>query len=272
MRIQCTFNLAPELHEQHRFTVENLRAWQTAEKLRNDDKDIAQQRRSIFHRDIYLSGLYLYQLSSELPKLVSEQYKADNIDASRLTKQIALIAPHVDESGTVNVPAGDPQVSLAESQWQKMAQLLEAHQQQILAEQKVEREAEAQAHETLAHEKQLAATELLTEQLSSMQQQQTQLLERIEQADTQAKQPAVSGSGIKDVEPLLAQNQGELLQVIEANQALLVSAFDTLKRQVGQMSRRSNTLEESPSQIDIEKAALSSQLQRASKVKSKGLW
>lgn len=277
MRIQCTFNLAPELHEQHRFTVENLRAWHISEKQRNDDKDVAQQRRSIFHRDIYLSGLYLYQISAELPKLVSEQYKAGSIDVTRLTKQLAIFENPIDELKDVN----DPVITLADSQWQKMEQLLNSHQQQLLAEQKTffetaiatqDRASDAQAQNESKADHVLAVTVKLAEQLTSMQQQQTQLLARIEQVYTHAKDPALVANEWQGVEPLLDQNKSELLQAIEVNQQWLVSAFNTLKQQVGQLNDNPSQQVYAFSQINAEKAALTSQLQRASKVKSKGLW
>ncbi|MDO6677275.1 hypothetical protein [Shewanella sp. 4_MG-2023] len=308
MRIQCTFNLAPELHEQHRFAIENLRAWQINEKQRNDDKDISQQRRSMFHRDIYLSGLYLYQLSAELPKLVSEQYTADSVNVGRLIKQLALFDSQIDEQDQLEAQ----EMSLAENQWQKMEQLFTAQlavqQDKILAEQKstfesmleqqARKEAEKQAEVTSAYQAEKedelrqsqqqtlaqfdrqndllqVSSDTLAAQLSAMQQQQADLIAAVELITNSAMPSAAVASSdnqIDAVEPVLEQNKVELLQAIEVNQQQLMQAFNLLKLQVGKMGDLSTQGADALSADDIEKAALSSQLQRARKIKSKGLW
>ncbi|MFS1439671.1 hypothetical protein [Shewanella sp. 10N.286.48.A6] len=308
MRIQCTFNLAPELHEQHRFAIENLRAWQINEKQRNDDKDISQQRRSMFHRDIYLSGLYLNQLSAELPKLVSEQYTADSVNVGRLIKQLALFDSQIDEQDQLEAQ----EMSLAENQWQKMEQLfiaqLAVQQDKILAEQKstfesmleqqARKEAEKQAEVTSAYQAEKedelrqsqqqtlaqfdrqndllqVSSDTLAAQLSAMQQQQADLIAAVELITNSAMPSAAVASSdnqIDAVEPVLEQNKVELLQAIEVNQQQLMQAFNLLKLQVGKMGDLSTQGADALSADDIEKAALSSQLQRARKIKSKGLW
>ena len=205
MRIQCAFYLTPDLYEQHRFAVENLKAWQAREKQRNDDIDISQKRRSIFHREIYLSGLYLYQISNALPKLVSEQYAPDNVDVSRLIKLLALFDNNIDKPDLLKAQ----DMSLADNQWHKMEELfnvkLAEQQDQMLAAQKIifenileqkaikndeithahhlaQEDEQAKAHATLSGQTNVrqASSEKIEEQLTEIKEQQALLLSTIE--------------------------------------------------------------------------------------------
>lgn len=269
MRIQCTFNLAPELHEQHAYAVENLRSWQVSEKARQDQKDIAQQRRSIFHRDIYLTGLYLYQISPELPKIVSEYYTGNGVSVKKLTQQLALF-DELDVKVEAPILPTPVEAELSQTQWQKLEAMF-AQQQATLTEQ----------HNKQADDSSNAFIDQLTSALDSLQQQQAlmlaQLTKHIEnQASlTEQVQPANSNkpNEATDLAPYIKAldgNKADLISVIESNQKALVSAFNHLKKQVltsnqsGQAASYDASLEQDN--------PLNAQLARASKVKAKGLW
>jgi hypothetical protein len=135
MRFQCSFNLDPVLHEQDGFAVANLRAWQVSEKKRTDDRDTSQQRRSIFNRNIYLSGLYLHQLSADLPRLISEQYNANGVSVKRLTQQVALFDGAIEAQPEIAAVETSNYVVLEDSQWQKFESMLEKHHQSVVDKQ-----------------------------------------------------------------------------------------------------------------------------------------
>lgn len=315
MRIQCTFNLAPELHEQHDFAIENLRAWQISEKARNDDKDIAQQRRSIFHRDIYLSGLYLHQLSPDLPKRVSEQYKPSGVSAKGLTQQVALFDDELLTSANMPIEQASG-IVLDDSQWLKFEGLLAEQQQQFTQQQQQLEQSRHQAQldinrknqiESERHSAQLIAqlTELvsgsMSDKLIELQAQNLQILADLkDNAATQSVLESALESSVQIQEQTQEQPQEQsdlratarqaesvitaldeqklqLLGAIDANQQSLLSAFNRLQKQMTDLGQNVNQNLASGQSVmsaseQQEVQVLNTQLQRASKIKAKGLW
>lgn len=266
MRIQCIFNLAPELYEQHEFAVENLRSWLMSEKNRKDNQDVAQQRRSNFNRDIYLSGLYLHELSAELPALVSEQYRANEVSVKRLTQQVALFDDN-DRAEQEDSGNASHETVLEEGQWQKLESLLKAHHQSV----------------TVPLSEQIAAlsitsmVEQVAKQLSALQSQQQEIVDEFKLLTRLGGTEAAEGLSAADSDHLtldisLAKHKDELLFAIDTNQKKLISTFNGLKKQVSGLSNSLRNAEVSSGEDDLETQALTAQLQRASKVKSKGLW
>ncbi|WP_119968844.1 hypothetical protein [Shewanella japonica] len=311
MRIQCTFNLAPELHKQHSFAIDNLRAWQETEKSRGDDKDIALQRRSHFHRDIYLSGLYLYQVSADLPRLISEQYHVDSVSAARLMKQISLF------DDTESDPAIEPSLAtshqgLEEAQWQQLEAILASHREEVLKQQEASAQQELQAQQSLyqSHfeKMQLNTTETvggleaslcgklttelqetinsadinralttLSEQVASVEHNNQKMLsaltQQIESMSASLPDNVLSAQDnlvpFTDIQTSIETNQKAIQQSILLLQQQLTSQFQAVADKLNQ------GLSVSGSQMgatELAESQLTSQLARASKVKSKGLW
>lgn len=311
MRIQCTFNLAPELHKQHSFAIDNLRAWQETEKSRGDDKDIALQRRSHFHRDIYLSGLYLHQVSADLPRLISEQYHVDGVSAARLMKQISLF------DDTESDPAIEPSLAtshqgLEEAQWQQLEAILASHREEVLKQQEASAQQELQAQQSLyqSHfeKMQLNTTETvggleaslcgklttelqetinsadinralttLSEQVASVEHNNQKMLsaltQQIESMSASLPDNVLSAQDnlvpFTDIQTSIETNQKAIQQSILLLQQQLTSQFQAVADKLNQ------GLSVSGSQMgatELAESQLTSQLARASKVKSKGLW
>ncbi|GIU50745.1 hypothetical protein [Shewanella sp. KT0246] len=296
MRIQCTFNLAPELHEQHGYAIENLRAWQVSEKERSDEKDIAQQRRSIFHRDIYLSGLYLHQLSPELPKLVSEQYRPNGVNAKRITQQISSFDDELTCGTQMSIVEAPAIAVLDDSQWLKFEKML-AKQQQTRQQEQADIDAKAKIETEAKHGHLIEQlSELLTSQFSAQlcqfQAQNEQLLAELKVQSAAhslitdssvASSPDISSfeSNLAAIETRLDDHNVELLNAISANQQSLLSAFNSVKKQMNSLSdQMSQNLAngyqalsgEEPGADQSQVKQLNTQLQRASKIKAKGLW
>ncbi|MGS0725812.1 hypothetical protein ACVBKF_06460, partial [Shewanella sp. 0m-11] len=72
MRIRFNVGLEPEIYDSHSYAIKTLRGWQQQEKARNDETDIVLQRRIQFHRDLYLSGLFLHELAPQLPSMLTQ--------------------------------------------------------------------------------------------------------------------------------------------------------------------------------------------------------
>lgn len=289
MRFQCTFNLDPVLHEQHSFAIDNLRAWQANEKKRDDSEATAQKRRGMFNRDIYLSGLYLYQLSAGLPRAVSEQYIASKISAKRLAMQVSLF-DDTKEDEALKANTENEGAILNDAQWEKLASLLAKHQQDIVKEQQdglaAAREVQAQQidqhaivlqshiQNDLKAGLQQEVVELLAQQLSQLQTQQQQTLAQLQQFIEQSTQK--ESEQLSETQSLVNQgvaasldkHQQQLLAAISANQSSLMSAFKRLNSQVSNLNHGVNTA----AGMQQESQALDTQLQRASKIKAKGLW
>ena len=293
MRFKYTFNLEPESNKQHRFAVDNLRAWHESEKQREDVKDVALSRRDNFHREIYLSGLYLHQLSEELPRLVSKQYCPEGVSSERLMQQLGVVAdsnPHSTQA-KANVEADS--MILEETQWQRLELMLSQQQQNIQSATNSHSESLEHTRLTLQtalkaehvelklqleeqfreHVAALSSSAWMSE-IAELKSQQLQFLEGVEQqfkvldeGQGQTNKPLPATEHPFNIEASLDTAKTELLAAIETNQRQLLAASNALKKQVASLTHSNKTLVE-----DVDTEGLNNQLQRASKVKSKGLW
>lgn len=112
MRISCSFTLTPDGLEADAEAVRLLKAWQQSEQAREASPEVLRQRRNEFHRQIYLSGLFLHQLAPRLPALL-----ADALDGARNAEQLVALA----EAAGVNLR---PEAGLSAAQWQKLSTLM----------------------------------------------------------------------------------------------------------------------------------------------------
>ncbi|MBY5921403.1 plasmid partitioning/stability family protein [Ferrimonas balearica] len=112
MRISCSFTLTPASQESDAEAVRLLKAWQQDEQARDASPETQRQRRSEFHRQIYLSGLFLHQLAPRLPALL-----ADALDGAKTAEQLVALA----EGAGVSLR---PETGLSAAQWQKLSTLM----------------------------------------------------------------------------------------------------------------------------------------------------
>ncbi|MBY6186983.1 plasmid partitioning/stability family protein [Marinobacter hydrocarbonoclasticus] len=112
MRVSCSFTLSPEGSDADAHAVQLLKRWQKAEQSRDESADVLRQRRSDFHRQIYLSGLFLHQLAPKLPALL-----AASLDESPSAEQLLALA----EGAGLNLR---PDAGLSPAQWQKLTTLM----------------------------------------------------------------------------------------------------------------------------------------------------
>jgi len=239
MRIQCTFDLFPETHEQHQFAITNLLERQKREKKQENRTEVVKERQRIFHRDIYLSGLYLSQLSADLPPLIARLYKPDTISSERMLQELNKHLAIADEEASY--------ARLTDDQWQKLNDLLAQYQ--------------PENPPVTEHVTQQAAPEV-SEQLNVIEQQQQLLIERIEAlavtTRSEASQPADS------------QSNEQLLSVIEDNQLSLMRELQSVKSQLKKITKgglAAVTVDKEEPQVDLDV-----QLERAQRIKSKQLW
>ncbi|MBY5990631.1 plasmid partitioning/stability family protein [Ferrimonas balearica] len=212
MRLSCSFTLSPDQHEADAFAVQTLKAWQLAEQGRGDSAEVQRQRRNAFHRQIYLSGLFLHQLAPKLPALLAEAL-GERVSAQTLTA--------LAEGAGVSL---DSQSGLSEPQWQKLTALMAT--------------APAPAPNP---EPGFDPAPLLA------------AMEALGQA------PAL-GDGNAEVLMALASE----MEALKEGQDTALAQLSALKRQLAEQDR--------PVTAPAEAGALSSQLDKARKVKEKGLW
>lgn len=91
MRIRFNVILEPEIYDSHRFAIKSLRLWHQQEKERKDQAETVQQRRDLFHRDIYLSGLFLHKLAPQLPAMLSQTLLLEKVNCQTLAQLTAML-------------------------------------------------------------------------------------------------------------------------------------------------------------------------------------
>ncbi|GIU19479.1 hypothetical protein [Shewanella sp. MBTL60-007] len=234
MRIRFNVSLEPELYDSHSYAIASLRQWQQAEKERDDDSDTALVRRNRFHRNLYLSGLFLHELAPQLPSMLVQMLQQDKVNCKTLASQVRAVGLPLENANTR---------ALTEPQWQKLTSLLESAN---LPEAPVEALGETALISELALEQ-------LQQQLSLLQQGQQQMLTAL--ADLAAG--AASTETGSDFSAHFSQ--------LKRGQDKLMTQINTLREQVsGSAIPTTQALADSPS--------IETQLERASRVKSKGLW
>ena len=224
--------------------MERLRQWQQREKSLESDSQAQLARRNAFHRDLYLSGLFLHQLSPQLTAQLSARLGEPNPDAA--------LQQCLTNAGLLQSGGG----ALSDGQWQQLTSMLKT---------------------AMATPKPDAGTDLgaLTRQL-----------EQVEHKLSTIPEPTPA-----PVDPALSALEGQLTQLVEFQQALM-ERFDALpersqpdlgpsllqlkqgqeklmsqlKGLKGQLAQPGTTATEP------EPPKLESQLEKASRVKAKGIW
>ncbi|MBW3138033.1 plasmid partitioning/stability family protein [Ferrimonas balearica] len=112
MRVSCSFSLTPEGSEADARAVQLLKTWQQAEQERAESPEVQRQRRGDFHRQIYLSGLFLHQLAPRLPALLAQA-----LDGDAGAEQLVALAA----GAGVELR---PEPGLSAAQWQKLSTLM----------------------------------------------------------------------------------------------------------------------------------------------------
>ncbi|TKB48600.1 hypothetical protein FCL40_10575 [Ferrimonas sediminicola] len=242
MRIRCSFTLEPEQHRNHQYAVERLRQWQQQERSLDGDSQTRQARRNAFHRDLYLSGLFLHQLAPQLTSQLSA--RLGEADAAAALQQ-CLASSGLARGG---------EAALSDDQWQRLTTMLKTAMAAPKPEVGLDLSPLTQKLAQMEHQLQRppapadTATDLtaIEAQLALLAQGQQALLARLdalpvaEQADLGA--------------PLLQLKQG---------QEKLLSQIKGLKGQLGQPL---------PAPPEAEQPKLETQLEKASRVKAKGIW
>ncbi|WP_417350177.1 hypothetical protein [Ferrimonas sp.] len=244
MRIRCSFTLEPEQHQSHNHAVERLRQWQQREKSLESDSQVQLARRNAFHRDLYLSGLFLHQLSPQLTAQLSARLGEPNPDAA--------LQQCLSNAGLLQSGEG----ALSDGQWQQLTSMLKT---------------------AMATPKPEATTDL-----SALSQQ----LEQVEQ-----KLSTIPESSSPAGKPDLSALEGQLAQLVACQQALM-EKFDALpERNQPDLSPSLLQLKQGQEKLmsqlkglkgqlvqpgtgttEPEPARLESQLEKASRVKAKGIW
>lgn len=242
MRIRFNVGLEPELFDSHSYAIKCLRLWQQEEKARNDETDTVLQRRVQFHRDLYLSGLFLHELAPQLPSMLTQTLLQDKVNCQTLACQIK-------SAGLSLEPAAEN--GLSEPQWQKLSAMLEAASS---AKQ------QSEPPNLTAIEQQLAQLQQLMldgqEQLSSV------------LTHAPASQPELGAeNGQQQVDFSSQFNQ------LKQGQEKLMAQMKSLSSQLAQVSATAlanNSANDDSASADT--PSLETQLERARRVKSKGLW
>lgn len=233
MRIRCSFILEPQRHTHHEFAVGHLRSWREREKLRQDATEVQQQRSSDYHRDIYLTGLYMEKLSPQLPGLIAQSFNGDSITLTRLQQLLQQVGvSDADESG------------LSEAQWQKLTSMLKI----AMAAPKSEANVDLGGIEQQLKQLSLPDASPQLEQILATQQ---QLLERL----SAQPQPAATGYPSELERDLATLRQG---------QEKLLAQLKNLKVQVATASPTAAPAEPEES--------MDTQMEKARRIKAKGLW
>ena len=235
MRIRFNVGLEPELFDSHSYAIQCLRLWQQEEKARNDETDIVLQRRIQFHRDLYLSGLFLHELAPQLPSMLTQTLLQDRVNCQTLASQLSSV-------GLSLQPAGEN--GLSDKQWQKLTAMLE--------------------------EASLPSQPVETQNLTAIEQQLQQLQLQVEHGQEQ-----ISNMLNHLPEATSSQPQTDLtaqFDQLKQGQDKLMAQMKSLTSQLAQVSATSLANHSANDDSNQETPSLETQLERARRVKSKGLW
>lgn len=240
MRIRFNVGLEPEFYDSHGYAIECLRRWQQKEKSRNDASDIVLQRRIQFHRDLYLSGLFLYELAPQLPTMLTQMLLPDSVSEQTLTNLLS-------SAGLALAPPAETGIS--EQQWSKLTDML--------AEIKQTADVPATAPSDIEQSTtNLNAIELQLQQLHQLVQQGQEQLSSMQNHQSEAQ------TSQTDLELTAQLNQ--LQQGQQQLMAQITSLSNKVNQGLGHQQGNSQDTTLAPS--------LATQLERASRVKAKGLW
>ncbi|ABZ78101.1 hypothetical protein Shal_3560 [Shewanella halifaxensis HAW-EB4] len=238
MRIRFNVGLEPELYDSHSYAIKRLRCWQQQEKDRNDETDIVQQRRIQFHRDLYLSGLFLHELAPQLPSMLTQTLLQDKVNSQTLACQVRAAGLSLETS---------EDNGLSEQQWQKLSAMLNAASLPV---------------------KQTEAVDLteIEQQLAQLQQ---LMLQGQEQLSSVLTHTTVSHSAATSENGQHQADFSTQLDQLKQGQDKLMTQMKNLSSQLAQVSVTALANNNSANDDTL---SLETQLERARRVKSKGLW
>lgn len=248
MQIKCSFTLEPDVYEYHRDAARSLRQWKKQLQVSIDNVDIARERVNLFHRQIYLSGLYLHNLAPELPQILSQNFTQD-VDSNSFFNLMAAVGV------TPDIAAAEPSATeavLSEQQWQKLTGLVDAiktQQSEVMANQ-VE-QVKAQYSEPTQDTAQVDVD--LVAQLAVVAASQEQIITQLAALDGQQN--------------VAAAPDETLLFTLQQNQAKALTQLKAIRSQIDKLSSGGIVAAEKEEVPD-----LNDQLAKASRVKAKGLW
>lgn len=248
MQIKCSFTLEPDVYEYHRDAARSLRQWKKQLQVSNENVDIAREKVNLFHRQIYLSGLYLHNLAPELPQILSQNF-AQNVDSKSFFNLMAAVGV------TPEIVAAEPSAAeavLSEQQWQQLTGLVNdiKTQQSQVAEQQLE-QVKAQYSEPAQDAAQVDVD--LVAQLAAVAASQEQIISQLAALD-----------GLQNV---AAAPDEALLFTLQQNQTKALTQLKAIRSQIDKLSSGGIVAAEKEAVPD-----LNDQLAKASRVKAKGLW
>ncbi|GIU50315.1 hypothetical protein TUM4438_35840 [Shewanella sairae] len=246
MRIRFNVGLEPEFYDSHSYAIKCLRLWQQEEKARNDESEVVLQRRIQFHRDLYLSGLFLHELAPQLPAMLTQTLLQDRVNCQTLASQLS-------SAGLSLQPASEN--GLSDNQWQKLTAMLE--------------DASLPAKQTTA----VDLTEV-EQQITQLQQRMLEGQEQLSSALANATENLATQAQAASATPVQASQQADFsaqLEQLKQGQDKLMAQMKSLSSQLAQVSI-SATANNSTNDASADTPSLETQLERARRVKSKGLW
>ncbi|WP_108945516.1 hypothetical protein [Shewanella halifaxensis] len=248
MRIRFNVGLEPEFYDSHSYAIKCLRLWQQEEKARNDESEVVLQRRIQFHRDLYLSGLFLHELAPQLPAMLTQTLLQDRVNCQTLASQLSA-------AGLSLQPAGEN--GLSDKQWQKLTAMLE---------------------EASVSAQQAAAVDLteVEQQLSQLQQQMLEGQAQLNSVLANATENLVTQTqAAASATPAQDSQQAEFsaqLEQLKQGQDKLMAQMKSLSSQLAQVSVGALANNSAANDNSADTPSLETQLERARRVKSKGLW
>ena len=248
MQIKCSFTLEPDIYEYHRDAASSLRQWKKQLQVTDDNVEILRERVNNFHRQIYLSGLYLHNLAPELPQMLSQNF-TQNVDSKKFFNLLAAAGV------TADITAAEPsstEAVLSEQQWQKLTGLVNdiKTQQSQVAEQNIE-QVKAQYSEPAQDTAQDNAD--LVAQLAAVAASQEQIINQLAELDGQQNVAATPDEA--------------LLFTLQQNQTKTLAQLKAIRSQIDKLSSGGMVSAEKDEVPDLD-----DQLAKASRVKAKGLW
>lgn len=268
MRIKCSFTLEPDIYENHSDAENSLREWRRQLQESDDSADVVRERVNNFHRQIYLSGLYLHNLAPRLPRVLSQNF-TQVVETNSFFNLLSAVGVAAESKPAESIvkDTEPTEAVLSEEQWLKLAGLVETIQEQQhqateqqteqlkvqyseIAEQQTQ-QLKAEHNESLGNMVQ-DNSELIT-QLAAVTASQELIISQLAAFDGQASTPAVLDES--------------LLFTLQQNQTKALAQLKIIRNQVAKLS--------SGNVISAEKDGvpdLNNQLAKASRVKAKGLW
>ena len=128
-KLNLALYLNPETSESDRAAIQVLKDWYERARRSHPDRTILDLLVRLFHRDIYLAGLYLYQLSPQLSRSLAGALEGHQCTPDAFWRQ--LLAAGVVNADTTSATAEEARFS--PSQMAQLQHLLAEQQGQLVA-------------------------------------------------------------------------------------------------------------------------------------------